>query len=101
ALYIHDALPITELTSKHTQNQFKKKKKKFQAGCQCTSKPFPGPCREMSDTVSSSQLRHFSLSLNHHVRGERERSSPLPEIVQSRFLHLRNSQGSARPECNG
>src|SRR4029434_6636887 len=73
----------------------------FQAGCQCTSKPLPGPCRDMKDTVSSSQSRHFSLSLNHHVGGERERSSPLPEIVQSRFLHLRNSQGSARPECNG
>src|SRR4029434_7208180 len=61
----------------------------------------PGPCRDMKDTVSSSQSRHFSLSLNHHVRGERERSSPLPEIVQSRFLHLTNSQGSARPEFNG
>src|SRR4029434_8542776 len=73
----------------------------FQAGCQCTSKPLPGPCRDMKDTVSSSQSPHVSLSLNHHVRGERERSSPLPEIVQSRFLHLRNSQGSARPEWNG
>src|SRR4029434_12650 len=60
-----------------------------------------GHVRDMKDTVSSSQSRHFSLSLNHHVRVERERSSPLPEIVQSRFLHLRNPQGSARPECNG
>src|SRR4029434_4099548 len=91
----------TEKKTKKHKKQFKKKKKNFQAGCQCTSKPLPGPCRYMKDTVSSSQSRHFSLSLNHHVMGERERSSPLPEIVQSRFLHLRNSQGSARPECNG
>ena len=35
------------------------------------------------------------------IRGERERSPPLPEIMQSRFPHLGNSQGSAQPECNG
>ena len=32
------------------------------------------------------------------VRGERERSPPLPEIMQSRFPHLGNSHGSAQPE---
>ncbi|KAK2900053.1 hypothetical protein Q8A73_013182 [Channa argus] len=35
------------------------------------------------------------------IRGERERSPPLPQIMQSRFPHLGNSQGSAQPECNG
>ncbi|XP_068612254.1 LOW QUALITY PROTEIN: transmembrane protein 88 b [Brachionichthys hirsutus] len=35
------------------------------------------------------------------IRGERERSPPLPEIMQSRFPHLGNSQGSAPPKCNG
>ena len=29
------------------------------------------------------------------IRGERERSPPLPEIMQSRFPHLGNSHGSA------
>ena len=38
---------------------------------------------------------------NNCIRGERERSPPLPEIMQSRFPHLGNSQGSAQPVCNG
>ena len=35
------------------------------------------------------------------VGGERERSPPLSQIMQSKLPHLGNSQGSARPECNG
>lgn len=35
------------------------------------------------------------------ARGERERSPPLPQIMQSSFPHLGKSQGSAHPECNG
>ena len=33
---------------------------------------------------------------NKIIRGERERSPPLPEIMQSRFPHLGNSHGSAK-----
>ena len=43
--------------------------------------------------------RVFSVDIV--IRGERERSPPLPQIMQSRFPHLGNSQGSAQPECNG
>ena len=57
----------------------------------------PGDYRQ---TILQEQTRDL-LSLHRVIRGERGRSPPLPEIVQSRFLHLRNSQGSARPVCNG
>ena len=43
----------------------------------------------------------LTFSLQQLIRGERERSPPLPQIMQSRFPHLGNSQGSAEPECNG
>ena len=43
----------------------------------------------------------FDFFFNIMIRGERERSPPLPEIMQLRFPHLGNSQGSAQPECNG
>lgn len=48
--------------------------------------------------VSNNQhpkVNEASLSLHLKIRGERERSPPLPEIMQSRFPHLGNSQGSA------
>ncbi|XP_073219045.1 uncharacterized protein [Lepidochelys kempii] len=35
------------------------------------------------------------------LRGQRERSPPLPQIMQSSFPHLGKSQGSAHPQCNG
>ena len=36
------------------------------------------------------------LGFQHFIGGERERSPPLPEIMQSRFPHLGNSLGSAK-----
>ena len=41
-------------------------------------------------------FRFFLFSFQHLIRGERERSPPLPEIMQSRFPHLGNSHGSAK-----
>ena len=38
----------------------------------------------------------LSACFQHVIRGERERSPPLPEIMQSRFPHLGNSHGSAK-----
>ena len=40
-------------------------------------------------------------SFNMTIGGERGRSPPLPEIMQSRFPHVGNSLGSTQPECNG
>ena len=36
------------------------------------------------------------FGFQHLIRGERGRSPPLPEIMQSRFPHLGNSHGSAK-----
>ena len=49
------------------------------------------PCnpRVTGVSVSSRQLL---------LRGERERSPPLPQIMQSSFPHLGKSQGSAHPK---
>ena len=41
-----------------------------------------------------------SLLLDTKFRGERGRSPPPTEIMQSRFPHLGNSQRSAKPACN-
>uniref|UniRef100_A0A0E9X153 Uncharacterized protein n=1 Tax=Anguilla anguilla TaxID=7936 RepID=A0A0E9X153_ANGAN len=37
----------------------------------------------------------YILLFHSNIRGERERSPPLTEIMRSRFPHLGNSQGSA------
>ena len=51
-------------------------------------------------TVHAASEPGHSLSgcfcFQHLIRGERERSPPLPEIMQSRFPHLGNSHGSAK-----
>ena len=52
-----------------------------------------------SKPITSPLQRTFIFQNN--IRGERERSPPLPQIMQSRFPHLRNSHGSAQPKCNG
>lgn len=43
----------------------------------------------------------FLSFLKPEIRGKRERSPPLPEIMQSSIPHLGTSQGSAHPKCNG
>ena len=76
------------------QHQQQTSRENFPAG-------FSSQRRQASQTQQSS---HGSLLLSFHrkkLRGKRERSPPLPQIMQSSFSHLGKSQGSAHPECNG
>ncbi|KAI9538136.1 hypothetical protein NQZ68_017869 [Dissostichus eleginoides] len=58
--------------------------------------------RELWHTLVEKRENSMSDNfISHVIRGERERSPPLPQIMQSRFPHLGNSHGSAQPECNG
>ncbi|XP_055486470.1 tubulin alpha-8 chain-like [Leucoraja erinacea] len=73
----------------------------------------PAPCHLSSinhDLLPPVQFRrhdHQPLRLFHPrgllpvLRGERERSPPLPQILQSSIPHLGTSQASAHPRCNG
>ena len=65
------------------------------------TRPLSGP-NHKSNKSESLHLFFFSFFFFFFFsRGKRERSPPLPQIMQSSFPHLGKSQGSAHPECNG
>ena len=79
-------------------------------GCEYRSNSPAAAFQNASETLAAYPvLQHSSdrtktplgLILAHRkTRGERERSPPLPQIMQSSFPHLGKSQGSAHPKCD-
>ena len=56
-------------------------------------------CNPASSSKASSDYSDVNIFISHVIRGERERSPPLSQIMQSRFPHLGNSQKLSLPLC--
>ena len=88
----HACLRHRTLDSPRTRNGKPRLKKKKSPG---------RPQKKRGTRRAQPGVNEYLLFRHRHVRGERERSPPLPQIMQSSFPHLGKSQGSAHPECNG
>ncbi|KAL8213312.1 UNVERIFIED_CONTAM: hypothetical protein K2H54_062209, partial [Gekko kuhli] len=90
--------PITELKKKASRINKKRKIRRVDIGKKDQKAQKEG---ETNETEKITETKTSSTFVDRVARGKRERSPPLPQIMQSSFPHLGKSQGSAHPQCNG